>query len=95
MSDGGTVDLVAAEDATSGAVAQYILPDNDIFEVKVAVGTDLGEFDRVFAAASNTVDAGSASQVDAGFCVNYDPASGGCALISVTSALHMRTAYSA
>ncbi|HUW34643.1 MAG TPA: hypothetical protein VM223_23795 [Planctomycetota bacterium] len=92
--DGGTVDLVAAEDTTSGSICQYIMPFCDVFEVKVATGTDLAEGAKVFCAATNTVDAGSASQVDSGTCINYDPASGGCALIAVVSRMLTPTIYS-
>lgn len=85
--DGGSVDLVAAEDISSGAVGLFIKPLGDIFEVKVATGTDLGEFARVYLAANYTVDAGAAGQTSQAHCVDYNPASGGCALISVMSAL--------
>lgn len=89
--DGGTVDLVAAEDIASAAIGTYIVPCGDVFEVKT--GADLGIFDRVFMGGSNVVDAGSSSQVDCGFVLDYNPASSGCALISVNSALNMRKAY--
>lgn len=89
--DGGTVDLVAAEDVSSGAVGTYIIPTGDIFEVKTAA--DLGIFDRVYVASNYTVDAGSAGTVDAGFVVDYNPASSGCALIAVMSRLHIPTTH--
>lgn len=90
--DGGTVDLVAATDVSSGSVGTYYMPCGDIFEVKTAA--DLAIFDRVFMAASYCVDAGAANQVCTGVVVDYNPASSGCALISVMSALNIPKNYS-
>lgn len=86
VADGGTVDLVAATDVTSGAVGQYIMPMGDIFEVHTAADMNVG--DRAYMAASYCVDAGSAGNVTYMSIVDYNPASSGSALISVMSALH-------
>jgi len=89
--DGNSVDLVAATDVSSGAMGTYYMPFNDVFEVKT--GADLGMFARVYMGASNVVDAGSAGNIACGVVVDYNPASSGCALIAVQSALSWPTTH--
>ena len=85
--DGGTVDLVMAQDCTANQTAvMAILPHGDEFLVRVATGTQLYVGDDVFMAATNTVDAGAANQTNCGIVIGFDPPSGGCALIAVWSA---------
>lgn len=86
--DGGTVDVVCDKDCVSGDTAvPCIVPNSDRFLVKVATGTDLAYGARVYMAANYTVDAGSSNNISQGWVCNYNPASGGCADICVTSAL--------
>ena len=85
--DGGTVDIVMAADATAGQTdAIAWMPNGEVFEVKVATGTQLYNGDDVFLAASNTVDDGSLNQQRCGTMVDYNPGSGGCAQIAVWTA---------
>ena len=85
--DGDSVDLVIHQDADASSTdVLCIIPHGDIFEVRVATGTDLSDWADVFMAATRTVDAGAANQQSCGFVVNGNPDSGGCALIAVTSA---------
>jgi hypothetical protein len=92
--DGGSVDVVCDKDCVSGDTAvPCIVPDGDIFLAKAAVGTDFAYGARAYMAASYTVDAGAAGQTAQAFICNYNPASGGCVDICVTSALRHPLTY--
>jgi len=92
--DGGSVDVVCDKDATAGDSAVLcIIPNADIFLAKITGAVDLSPGARVYLGSNYAVDAGSAEQTSQAFLVNFNPASGGCADICVTSALHHPLVY--
>lgn len=90
--DGSTVDLVAAEDAAASAQLTAIIPDGDVFEV--VTGADLNQYDRAYMASTNKIDAGSSGNISNMFVVDYNPTSGGLALVMVKSNLMTSVTHS-